>query len=174
MAVTQGKHDTLTLSAARLENVLVVIEVFDVRRAQRVVFRLGARLVVRFLGLVVHLDLVLPHAARRSLLVEALAERLAVLEREARAVAAPVRDAARRGRLTERRDFLQIDDVDGNVAQIIRHANLSKQMNEPSSGYAIRKALFYQLSGGDGHVLNAAPRNRNRVERAARLPAVHS
>lgn len=129
-----GVRRILTLSGARLENVVVVIEVLDVGRAEGVVLRLGARLVVRLVGLVVHLDLVLPRPGRRPLLVEALAERLAVLERQA-ARARAVRHAAhraRRGRLPERRDFLQVDHVDRDVAQVVRHADLSGERRATS------------------------------------------
>lgn len=109
-----------TFSSARLEYGVIVIQVLDISRAD-IIFRFCAGFVVRFF-----VDFNIRLAVTHGLLfVETLTQRLTVTERAAEAAEAAVAVVAD----AEWRHFLQINHVNGYVAQVVRHADLQTSIN---------------------------------------------
>lgn len=116
----------LTFSTTRLKDVMIMIQILDVSSAECVVFSFCTGLFVRLVRrVIIHFDLILSQTSWRSFLIKTLPESLSVLKGRSSTNSKSTRWDWLQW-VPKWRNFLQVDNVNGDVAKVVRDANLKK------------------------------------------------
>ena len=156
---------------------MIMIQILDVSSAECVVFSFRTGLFVRLVRrVIIHFDLILSQTSWRSFLIKTLPESLSVLKGRSSTNSKSTRWDWLQW-VPKWRNFLQVDNVNGDVAKVVRDANLKKKFTEINTLLQKKEiyyvCIIYQLARSNGHVLDTAPWKRNTIQNTTRLPSVN-